>query len=195
MTTFLWWSRCPVYICFRVYVASLSIGSILNGQINLKGLRIVLSWKYSRDFAGLNFWNKVLATRFYCICEQTCFRNQSITWFYSRLGHVSTGSWIPDLYNFCFHWLDQHWHWSRMNFLPVVLLWPSSPFVGFLIRWTLILFSLKFSVIRPPDCPENPGLQVILDFSFSRTIFFAKSIRIRNWNKSNIIIRNKYIHL
>ena len=29
ITTFLWWSRWPVYICFNVYVAWLSIGSIL----------------------------------------------------------------------------------------------------------------------------------------------------------------------
>ena len=40
-----------------------------------------------------------------------------------------------------------------------------------------------------------PVLQVILDFTFSRTILFTKSIRIRNWNKLNIKIFNKYIIL
>ena len=45
ITTFLWWSRCPVYMCFIVYVAWLSIGSMLKTgdfstvRVNMRAMR------------------------------------------------------------------------------------------------------------------------------------------------------------
>ena len=82
-------------MCFNVYVAWLSIGSILksrdfknsnvrrpwNWEGNKNDLaqlepvhswRIIISKFYLRDFARLNFGNEIFSTSFHSICQQTC---------------------------------------------------------------------------------------------------------------------------